>query len=153
MKPKYFFISALVFLADRLAKEMVIRQIPLGDIIPALPFFNWTYVQNTGVAFGLGQNFNFIFILVSFILIGLLAGFYRKLISDQNAWANTGLALVMGGAIGNLYDRIVFKSVVDFLDFFVGAHHWPAFNIADACICTGVALLLFSQKKMEEVNS
>ena len=136
-----------IFFLDRMTKGLILEKMYLGQSIEVFPFFQITYVRNTGVAFGLGQNRNQFFILVTSILVVILFMFQRFLGKNdrQNLKLKTGLALVIGGALGNLYDRMVYGSVIDFLDFFLGSYHWPAFNIADASICIGTFLLFLPQ--------
>ena len=138
-----------VFLLDRLSKHWVQAKMDYGESIPLLPFFHITYVVNTGAAFSFGQNQNTFFIVASIAILIVLFMFDRR-IGIGNWKLKTGIALVIGGALGNLYDRIVYGSVVDFLDFFVGTRHWPFFNVADSSICIGAALLVFSQWKVKE---
>ena len=138
------FVVLAVFLLDRLAKFWVQSRMIYGESIPILPFFHITYVENTGAAFGIGQNRNGFLIAASILILIVLFAYARRM-GAENATLKASIALVIGGALGNLYDRIVYGSVVDFLDFFAGAHHWPAFNLADSCICVGAALLFFSQ--------
>ena len=139
------FIVGIIFILDRFSKEWIINKMFLGESWELLPFFHLTYVRNSGVAFGLGQNSNSIFTIISASLILLLVIFKKKIWHMENLWVNTGVAFIIGGAIGNFYDRIVYKSVVDFLDFFAGSYHWPAFNIADSSICLGVIILILIQ--------
>jgi len=109
--------------------------------------FNLTYITNTGAAFGIlrgGERWRHIFFqLVSFLALGGLFYLYKTLERDSKLifW---GLALVFGGALGNLVDRLRYGYVVDFLDFHINGYHWPAFNIADSAITIGVSLLIFS---------
>jgi signal peptidase II len=136
-----------VFALDRWSKALVLTRVYFGESIPVLPFFHITHLQNTGVAFGMGQERNALFILTSAALLVVLLVMRRRWEREQpeNLGLKIGLALVIGGALGNLYDRIAYGSVVDFLLFFVGEYHWPAFNAADSAICTGAGLLLWSQ--------
>ncbi len=153
---KYFlrFLPSLVilvtFLTDRFSKEWIQRILILGESVPVLHFFNLTYLKNTGIAFGMGQNRNEIFIFASsailFFLVILLRSWDRS--NTVGVRDKISLALVIGGAVGNLYDRIAYGSVVDFLDFYAGSYHWPSFNVADSAICAGAFLLaVFSWKK------
>lgn len=121
----------------------------LGESYDILPFFHITYVENTGAAFSLGQNRNSFFIAASIVILMVLFFLKRQWekIEPENLKLKIGMALVIAGALGNLYDRIKLGSVVDFLDFFVGVHHWPAFNVADSAICVGAFLLAISQWK------
>lgn len=142
------FVVLGVFALDRLTKWIVLRSMYLGESIPVLPFFQLTHIHNTGVAFGLGQDMNAVFTVTSAALLVVLLVLRRSWEKRYQDWRLTyGLSLIIAGALGNLYDRIVYGSVVDFLDFFIGQRHWPAFNVADSAICIGAALLVVSQWK------
>lgn len=103
------------------------------------PFFHLTYLENTGAAFGLMHGDNAALIVVSVLLLAGLAYMSWRWPSDHVS-AHYGIVLVGGGALGNLYDRVFYGYVVDFLDFRV----WPVFNVADSCICVGAGLLAWS---------
>ena len=137
-----------IFLLDRVTKYWIGKKMVYGGSIHLLPFFQIAYVENTGAAFGLGQNQN-AFLIVTSIAILIVLFILDRRIQIENLRLKIGIALVVGGALGNLYDRIAYGSVVDFLDFFIGIHHWPAFNAADSSICVGAALLVFSQWKVK----
>lgn len=140
----------IIFLVDQISKLIILRNFTAGESLRILPFFHITFVSNTGTAFGLFQGVNSLFIFISIGIIAALV-FWRKVIMGHGRWAAAGFVLVLGGAFGNLLDRIVRGQVVDFLDFLV----WPVFNIADMSICVGTALLaLFctTNKKTEEVK-
>ena len=141
------FLTVLsVFGLDRLTKRLAQSHLTYGEPMAVLPFFNLTYLENTGAAFGMGQDMNKFFIGLSiFILIVLFIFIFKT--SEKTIKVQTAFALVAAGALGNLYDRITHGSVIDFLDFYVGTHHWPAFNAADASICIGACLLAFMQWK------
>jgi signal peptidase II len=145
---KYHLVIALaVVLADRFSKWLVARTIPLHDSIPVVPgVFSLTHVQNRGAAFGLfddSPNEWKITLLVLFSVAALI-------VVGAMLWKNghalnatgVGLSLVLGGAVGNLWDRLAARHVIDFLDFYVGTYHWPAFNIADSAIVAGAFLLV-----------
>ncbi len=140
-------IAGSVVIADQVTKGIILDRLALYQTIPVVPgFFNITHIQNPGGAFGfLAQQSPmiraFIFLLMSFLAVCLIFWFYRKTPSTHRFLA-AGFALILGGAIGNLIDRLRFGSVVDFLDFYVGAWHWPAFNVADSAITTGIAIFL-----------
>ncbi|MCL6635880.1 MAG: signal peptidase II [Peptococcaceae bacterium] len=132
-----FFIAAAVFLLDQASKLAVQAAMYHGESIPvAPPVFFITYVLNPGAAFGLLANQNTLFISVSVILVlGVLVAYKR--VASSRAMVKAALGLVVGGALGNLVDRLRFGMVVDFLDFRV----WPVFNLADSAIVVGAVLL------------
>ncbi|MBI2916005.1 MAG: signal peptidase II [Elusimicrobia bacterium] len=139
-----------VFLLDRWSKVMVRKSLTLGESVPVLPFLGIHYVQNTGMAFGMGQNLNSLFVVVSAILLVFLFFLLREWENSGKEWKlKAGLALVLGGAMGNLFDRILYGSVIDFMDIFAGPYHWPTFNLADSSICAGAVILTFSHWKSD----
>ena len=148
----YLTITAVVILLDLWTKAMVLRRIDLHEAVPVIPgFFQLVHVRNTGAAFGLGANASSR--LVPLLLnVGAIAVFcvvvaYALRAAATDRLLQTGLHLILGGAIGNLVDRFRFGYVVDFLDVYLGRHHWPAFNIADSAICIGIALLFLDMRK------
>lgn len=132
---------ALLFLSDRLSKLLALKFLSAGPSVEIFPFFHLTYAENTGAAFSILQNCNTFFIVVSLILITVLS-VLRRGISSHGAAAAWGVIMVMGGALGNLYDRLVFGFVIDFLDFRV----WPVFNLADSFISVGVCLMAWGMR-------
>ena len=139
--------AGAVVLLDQITKSVVQSTMTLHQSIPVIDgLFSLTYIRNPGAAFGLfadSQNSLRIlfFVIVSIIAILFLISLYSK-IPHKNPIARLAIGMVMGGAIGNLIDRVRFGEVVDFLDFYVTTHHWPVFNVADSCISTGVVLLM-----------
>lgn len=140
-------IAGSVVVLDQLTKGIILARLDLYHSIPVVPgFFNITHVQNPGGAFGfLAQQSplvrGIVFLLMSFLAVCLIFWFYRNTPATHRFLA-LGFALIFGGAIGNLIDRLRFGKVVDFLDFYIGAWHWPAFNVADSAITTGIAIFL-----------
>jgi signal peptidase II len=143
----YLLLAAGVFLADRLTKILIETAMPLYESRVVVPgFFHIAHVRNQGIAFGLfaeSPSAWKTFVLV-FLSAVALAGVAYVLWTTTAATPkqNTALALILGGAMGNLFDRVRTGGVVDFLDFFVGSYHWPAFNLADSAIVVGGGLLL-----------
>ncbi len=136
----YAIITAVVWTLDRLTKALVLRQLPLWSSRPLLGrILSLTHVQNTGAAFGLFRNQVFLLAAVTIALLVSLF-FFRKHIEALGLWGRVGIALVLGGALGNLYDRLFFGYVVDFLEF----PYFPVFNLADSAIVLGVGLLCLS---------
>ena len=127
--------------ADRATKLWAMRDLRLDGPVPVLPFFELSYVENTGAAFGLGHGANRAFIVISIGLIAVLVRLLRRWPKDDLCLQAGGL-LVLAGALGNLYDRVVYRYVVDFLYL----HHWPVFNVADSCITVGACLLAWGLK-------
>tara|TARA_Y100001934_G_scaffold5560_1_gene7627 strand:- start:92 stop:595 length:504 start_codon:yes stop_codon:yes gene_type:complete len=149
LRNKYLFlfvISSALIVIDQYTKFMVTLHIPLSYSINIVEgFFNLTHVRNSGVAFGIFSEQNselkpYLLIFVSIIaIIAILVIFHQT--ERQKRLVQGGLVLVFSGAIGNLIDRVLHKEVIDFIDIFFNNRHWPAFNVADACITIGVMLL------------
>ena len=127
---------AAILAVDRATKLWAMRDLRLHGPVRVLPFFELSYVENTGASFGVGYGSNAFFAVVSALLIVVLLRFLRKWPQDD-AWLQWGGTLVLAGAVGNLYDRLAYRYVVDFLYL----HHWPVFNAADSCITVGALML------------
>ena len=110
-------------------------------------FFNLTHIRNPGVAFGLFARHEseykvlFLVIVTIIAIIAILSIFHQS--PDNKRAVRVGLILIFSGAVGNLIDRILYGEVIDFLDIFYEGFHWPAFNVADACITTGVSFMIY----------
>ncbi len=138
-------IVLAVFLLDRAAKAWALRSL-YGRSVAVLPYFHLTYAENTGVAFGMFSNSNMFFLFFSTALVVVLL-LLRRRIDGHGTLAAVGLALVIGGALGNLYDRIAYGFVVDFFDF----SFFPAvFNVADSAITVGAALMALGMNGRED---
>ena len=140
-------IAGVIVLLDQATKALVRAKLPLHDSVTVIPgFFDLTHVRNTGAAFGMLDNADFpykpaLMVLVALIALGAVASYALTLPATQRV-ARFGLALILGGAIGNLIDRATMGYVVDFVDvYFRGVHFW-AFNVADSAITVGVVLML-----------
>ena len=140
-------VALTTMILDQVVKFYIQQTMSLHETIVVIPsFFHLTYIRNPGGAFGLladqGSAFRFIFFgLTSIVALGLLGVLLYK--APQDEWlAPLAISLVLGGALGNLMDRIRFGAVVDFLDFFLKDFHWPAFNVADSAITVGITILL-----------
>ncbi|MFZ9734924.1 MAG: signal peptidase II [Burkholderiaceae bacterium] len=144
---RWLSIAGLVLLADQATKWLVLQTMPLGEVIPITGFFNLVHVRNPGAAFSFLADaggwqrwlFAFFAIGVSAVLIVMM----RKA-PDQRLFC-LAAALIIGGAIGNLIDRLVFGEVIDFLDFFWNQWHWPAFNLADSAITVGAIVMILDE--------
>ena len=137
-------VLAALFALDRVTKLWALRALRPSGSIAVAPFFHLTYVENTGAAFGIGPRRNGFFTVFSIaLLIGLTLA-QRKWPKD-NPWLKYGALLVAAGAVGNLWDRLAYGFVVDFLDFRV----WPVFNVAASCVTVGAALLAWGLREAE----
>jgi signal peptidase II len=140
---KWSWVAVLVIILDQLTKQLATSYLNYAEPLAVMPLFNLTLVHNTGAAFsflsqaGGWQRWFFagVALLVS---VGIL--FWLRRLSADKVWEALALVLVLGGAIGNVWDRIVLGYVVDFLDFYYGSWHWPAFNVADMAITAGIAV-------------
>jgi signal peptidase II len=144
----YLLLVAATLLLDRWTKVFIQKRFDLNESVSVIDgFFNITYVRNTGVAFGI---FSSISSPAKSVLLSVFTAFAAVIVVTysvrspaRNRLLQVALGLILGGALGNLYDRLAYGYVVDFLEFYAGTYHWPSFNIADSAISTGVALLAF----------
>lgn len=138
--------ALVVIVVDQISKFVLSSAIPEYGSVPVIKgFFNLVHVRNRGIAFGLmnrpGQGLPFYFLVVATIgAIALLLFWFRKM-KDEDHKITIGLGLILGGAVGNFIDRIRLGEVIDFLDFYAGSYHWPAFNAADTAITVGILWL------------
>ena len=146
---------------DQVTKQLVLSYLPLGAQIPVIKgFFNIVHVHNRGAAFGLMSTWSLDFVRIFFLcttcIVLLVVGYlWWRLPGDQRL-AAVGYSLIMAGALGNLVDRVRFGEVVDFLDFYWGHYHWPAFNVADSLVCLGAGVLfwvILREEKSVNVSS
>ena len=140
-------VIATIAALDQLTKFLVTRELPLLDTISVIPgVLNLTHVRNSGVAFGFLNSADFAFkpaVMAVFALVALVGvGLYAAQLPMSHRWARVGLALIIGGAAGNLVDRARQGYVVDFVDAYWRGWHFWAFNVADAAITVGVAVLI-----------
>ncbi len=150
-------LSISLVLLDQISKFLIMRFMSIGitgyhnsiDVIPG--FFNLTYIQNTGAAWGIFSGFNNWLAVLSVVVLGALVIFRRNIMGD-GLTNKISLGFIIGGIIGNMMDRIRLGYVVDFLDFYYRSYHFPAFNVGDFSICTGVGLYLLWQLKQKPVN-
>lgn len=143
----FYLIALGIILLDRATKLVIIQTLRLGQGIPVIPgFFDIVFVLNPGAAFGLLATLsdevrNPLFILISILAVVLIV-FYHTRYLRSHRLVSVALGLVLGGAVGNLIDRLRYGMVVDFLDVHAGPYHWPAFNVADSAISVGVSLMI-----------
>lgn len=135
-----------VFILDQLSKWIILNLMNPPQVIPVTPFFNLVLVWNRGVSFGLlraGSLWQTLLLAgMACLIVGILYLWSKKIKDGLSLWA---ISFIMGGAIGNVLDRVRYGAVVDFLDFYVGSWHWPAFNVADSGIVIGVGLLILQE--------
>jgi signal peptidase II len=157
MPTRPLLIALAVLLLDRITKWAIAQTIPLEDAVNIIPgFFRLTHLENTGAAFSLFADSSSPFrttLLITFS-VAALAVVSVLLWKDRSVFhsGTLALSLILGGAVGNLWDRVSDGKVTDFLDFYIGAHHWPPFNVADSAIVIG-ALLLFLRMLRKDHHS
>lgn len=147
---KYLLSLAGILIAlDQISKFLIVEFVPLFSNITVVPgFFDIVHVRNTGAAFSLfaGSGAAWrqpLFVSLTLLVVGILVFAYRKL-TAEDTWTKTAYACIIGGALGNLIDRVRFGEVIDFLDFYISSYHWPAFNVADTSITVGAVMLMIS---------
>jgi signal peptidase II len=150
----YLVVSLAVLLLDQWTKGIVTRAFDVHQSTSVIPgFFDITYVRNSGAAFGLfasvDSSLKAVLLNSVAVLVFLVVSAYALRSSHRSIRLQMGFALILGGAVGNLLDRVRFGYVVDFLDFSISAHHWPAFNVADSAIVAGVGLLFLDMLRNE----
>jgi len=140
----WLWITVVVIVLDQITKNMASHYLNLYESIEVMPMFNITLAHNTGAAFSfLAQEGGWQrwFFAVIAVVVSVALTIWLKTLPKTNRWLAISLALILGGAIGNVYDRIVLGYVVDFLDVYWGMSHFPAFNIADAGITIGAVMM------------
>lgn len=138
-------LSALVIVLDQLTKSFMVHWLELHQTVEVVPFFNFTLAHNYGAAFSFlasaGGWQRWFFVLLA-VTISIVLTIWLKRLPAHAKLEATSLALILGGALGNVIDRLIYGYVIDFLDVYYGSYHWPAFNIADSAICIGAVLLI-----------
>lgn len=138
-------VCSVVVLLDYITKKIIDRYVQPYEAIDVLPFLRIVNVKNTGAAFGILSGLsNNIFIIISILAVILIIIYILKIPKGLELLS---LSLILGGAIGNLIDRVAIGKVIDFIDFFIGKWHWPAFNVADSALTVGILLFLWNNIK------
>lgn len=142
---RWLWLAAAVLVVDQLTKLWVSAALRLYEEVVLLPFLNVTLVHNTGAAFSFLSSASgwqrWFFILLALAVSAAIVVWLRRIGREQR-WVPAGLALILGGALGNVWDRLAYGHVVDFIDVHYGGWHWPAFNAADSAITVGAAILI-----------
>lgn len=151
---KWFGLSFACLVVDQVTKFIIIDRLSLYEHVPVFAHFNLVLTYNPGAAFSFlgdaGGWQRWLFIGIALIVSMIAIVWLLKLPSRGVPWLSTGLSLMLGGALGNLWDRVQLGQVVDFLSVYYGQWAWPAFNVADICICIGAACFIISIVKKEE---
>ncbi|MES9965782.1 MAG: signal peptidase II [Sedimenticola sp.] len=153
---RWLWLSAIVIGLDQVSKQLVESSLMLYEVVPVMPFFNLTLAYNEGAAFSFLSDqggwqrwfFSGLALLVSIILV-----IWISRLQQRERLIAISLSLIVGGAIGNLIDRVLHGHVIDFLDLYYGQWHWPAFNVADSAIFVGVVLMLLDAFRGEQEES
>jgi len=151
-------VSMMVLALDQLTKFLVTRSLGLHESIPLLPgTLYFTYVQNPGVAFGFMSSMEAVVRIPFFVAITIAAGsivyFYQRLLPQDKRLTRVALGFVLGGALGNFIDRILYGKVIDFIDMRYQEFHWYVFNVADSCITVGLLFLFIEFIKDSKVKA
>ena len=154
---KWLILAAVVIAADQFTKHLVLDAFELGEGVALTSFFNLVFVFNRGAAFsflaGADGWQRWFFTVLALGVSGWIVHMLRRHAGQpQDRLLCAALALILGGALGNVVDRIRFGAVVDFLDFHIAGWHWPAFNVADSAICVGAVLLVWDQFRRPPVS-
>tara|TARA_B110000285_G_scaffold164760_1_gene184027 strand:- start:684 stop:1145 length:462 start_codon:yes stop_codon:yes gene_type:complete len=149
---KYLFITSLVIVFDQVSKWLMVSWLSLYETVVVMPYFNLTMAHNEGAAFSFlseaGGWQRWLFIGLALVISIVLLVWLAKLKPTEKLEA-ISLSLILGGAIGNVIDRISYGYVIDFIDLYIGHNHWPVFNIADSAICIGAILLVADSFKSQ----
>jgi len=149
---KWLWLSGLVLVLDQASKWFMVSWLALYETVAVMPFFNFTMAHNRGAAFSFLANAggwqHWFFVTIATV-VSIVFVVWLKRLSSQAKLEAIAISLMLGGAVGNLTDRIVHGYVIDFLDFYnyFGSYHFPAFNIADSALCIGVTLLIIDTFK------
>lgn len=142
---KWLWLSLLVVALDQLSKYLVVQSFRLYESLPLLPGLNLTLLHNTGAAFSFlndAGGWQRWFFIIMALLVGTILVVWMSRLDESRPWLGAALGLIVGGAAGNLLDRVLHGHVIDFIDVYVRQWHWPAFNVADSAISVGVAILV-----------
>ncbi|MEY3202639.1 MAG: hypothetical protein RIR70_2189 [Pseudomonadota bacterium] len=144
---RWMSVIAVVVGLDQLTKEAIIATLALGDRLPVLPFFDLVFVFNPGAAFSFLADHSgwqrWFFVVLAVVICSWLALILKRHAHER--MMPLACALIIGGAIGNVIDRLIHGAVVDFLYFYVGRYGWPAFNVADSAITVGAVLMVWAE--------
>lgn len=144
---RWYLLAVLVIVLDQISKWLVLGNLQFGETIYVAPFWNWVLTYNPGAAFSFLADQSgwqrWFFTALAIGVSGWIAMELRR--HPEDKWLSSALTLVMGGALGNVIDRVRFGAVVDFIQWHVAGFYWPAFNVADAAITVGAVLLVIEQ--------
>jgi signal peptidase II len=152
---RFLWISTIIFMFDQWTKYAIVDSMRLYESIQITSFFNLTYVHNYGAAFSFlydAGGWQVYFLSTVALLVSALILWWLRQATKEQLLLPVAFSFILGGALGNVFDRIMHGYVIDFLDFYYGTYHWPAFNVADSAIFIGAALLIIDMFKNKEAN-
>ncbi len=139
-------LASMVIVIDRVSEQVVLSHIQdNSEIIKITPFFNLVWVGNDGISFGMLQGLPYGQWMLSFMALIITVFFFIWLLRTKSLWTACALGLIIGGALGNTFERLIYGHVIDILDFHIAGYHWPAFNLTDSAIVIGISLLMFHE--------
>lgn len=142
----WLLLSMIVIILDQLTKYLAVNHLTLHQPVPLMPFFNLTLAHNTGAAFnflGSAGGWQRWFFIGFAMLVSISCSIWLYRLPAKHCLNAAAISLIIGGALGNIWDRLNYGYVIDFIDFYVNDWHWPIFNVADSAICIGVGLLAY----------
>jgi signal peptidase II len=151
----WLWLTLVWLITDQVTKQLVVSNFELFQSVNVLPFFNLTYVQNPGAAFSFladQDGWQRWFFSAIAAIASIVFGVWLAKTPKNQTLLNIAVALMLSGALGNLIDRVLFGYVIDFLDFYIGNKHWPAFNVADSMIFIGAALMIIDSFKNDQLK-
>ncbi|QBY03417.1 lipoprotein signal peptidase [Thalassotalea sp. HSM 43] len=150
---RWLWLALIMLIVDQASKQLVVATMDYRQSIAVMPLFNLTYVHNPGAAFSFladqGGWQRWFFTAIAAVMSILLI-FWMSKTPKHHKMIAIAFALILSGAVGNLIDRVMYGYVIDFLDFYIGNSHWPAFNIADSAIFVGAALMIIDAFKNDD---
>jgi signal peptidase II len=153
---RWLWISVVVIVLDQLTKVIATQTLQMHQPVAVFPLFNFTLAHNTGAAFSFlsdaGGWQRWFFTVIAVVVGAVIVVWLKRLRGDQ-VWLSIALTLILGGAIGNVWDRVTLGYVIDFLDFYYGDWHWPAFNVADSAITVGAVMLVIDALFLEKARA
>ena len=144
---QFLWISLLVVILDQISKQLAEAWLPFHQLVEVIPGFDWYLTYNTGAAFSFladASGWQRWFFTITTIVISAVILFWIKQVPKEDKFTAISLCLILGGALGNLFDRVYLGHVIDFIQVWLGSYPWPAFNIADAAISVGATILILS---------
>lgn len=151
--PKYLWVTALVIIFDQATKWVAETQLAFHKLTPVLPYFDWYLAHNKGAAFSFladQSGWQRWFLAALTVGVSTFIFLWLKSLKPNQKYTMIALSLILGGAIGNLIDRVLLGYVIDFIQVWLGTYPWPSFNIADSAICVGAVLLIYADLFLSE---